>query len=823
MANVTYTVKKGDTLTSIANKYNTTVSKIASMNNIKNVNLIYVGQKLVISRSDGSTTPEPEPPANTTNIATIDRFGLQADTDRTVFATWLWDKENTEHYRAVWHYLVDDYWFSGSDTTTTSHESIYTAPSNAKSVRFKVLPVSKTRTVKKKTTSYWTAEWSTYSTYSFSENPPTKLNAPSVSIKDFLLTARLDNLDVNAGDIQFEIVKDDTKVIFQPLIPIKTGSAELRVVVDAGGKYKARARAYREEDRAWGEWSDYSNTVSTKPAASSGITTCRAASETSIFLAWGAVTNADSYDIRYATKREYLDGSNATTTISNVEESQYLITGLETGGEYFFQVRAVNSEGESAWSGIVSVVIGQPPTAPTTWTSTTTVITGEPLTFYWTHNAEDASTQTFAEIEIYIDGVREAHIVNTTEEEDNEKTMHFSIETSAYVEGVKIEWRVRTAGVTKEFGEWSIQRTVKVYAPPTQELSVTDVNGNMLNTLTSFPFYISVTTGPITQTPIGYYITITSNEFYETTDKIGNTNVVSIGQAVYARHFDISDPLALQLSAGHIDLQNNVSYTVTSVVSMNSGLTSTATSTFTVSWTDVLYSPNAEIGIDMDNLTAYIRPYCEDIDGNAVEGVTLSVYRREYDGGFTEIATGIQNGNNIFVTDPHPALDYARYRIVAIADDTGAVNYYDVPGYPVDEPSIVIQWSEEWSNFDVTNSDDTVTPSWTGSLLKLPYNVDISDEHGVDVSLVKYVGRKHPVSYYGSQLGVSSTWSTQIDKNDVETLYALRRLAMWQGDAYVREPSGSGYWANVGVSFSKKHLEVTIPVTLKITRVEGGA
>ena len=158
--------------------------------------------------------------------------------------------------------------------------------------------------------------------------------------------------------------------------------------------------------------------------------------------------------------------------------------------------------------------------------------------------------------------------------------------------------------------------------------------------------------------------------------------------------------------------------------------------------------------------------------------MTLSVYRREYDGSFTEIATGIENGNNIFVTDPHPALDYARYRIVAITDATGAVNYYDVPGYPVDESSIVIQWSEEWTNFDVTNSDETVERSWTGSLLKLPYNVDISDEQGVDVSLVKYVGRKHPVSYYGSQLGVSSTWNTQIDKNDAETLYALRRLAI---------------------------------------------
>ena len=44
----TYIVKKGDTLSEIAEKYNTTVDKIAKDNNIKNVHMIYVGQKLII-------------------------------------------------------------------------------------------------------------------------------------------------------------------------------------------------------------------------------------------------------------------------------------------------------------------------------------------------------------------------------------------------------------------------------------------------------------------------------------------------------------------------------------------------------------------------------------------------------------------------------------------------------------------------------------------------------------------------------------------------------------------------------------------------------
>ena len=41
-----YTVKSGDTLSYIAYRYNTTVDKLVSLNNIKNRDLIYVGQRL---------------------------------------------------------------------------------------------------------------------------------------------------------------------------------------------------------------------------------------------------------------------------------------------------------------------------------------------------------------------------------------------------------------------------------------------------------------------------------------------------------------------------------------------------------------------------------------------------------------------------------------------------------------------------------------------------------------------------------------------------------------------------------------------------------
>jgi hypothetical protein len=439
------------------------------------------------------------------------------------------------------------------------------------------------------------------------------------------------------------------------------------------------------------------------------------------------------------------------------------------------------------------------------------------------HNSEDGSSQTYAELELTINGNKEVlTIKNSTDEEEKDKTSKYSINTSLYIEGTKIQWRVRTAGVTKVYGDWSVERTVDIYAPPTLELSVTDSAGNVFSALTSFPLYIHGLAGPNTQRPTGYYLTVSANESYETTDQTGNMSVINAGGQVYSKHFDISDQLLVELSASNIDLENNIEYTVTCLVTMDSGLTAEESTTFRVAWTDELYEPNAEIGVDTESYTATIRPYCKNEANNLVNDIMLAVYRREFDGKLTEIASGIDNLSNTFVTDPHPALDFARYRIVATTKSTGAVSYYDVPGIPVEGKAVIIQWDEDWTSFDVSSEDTLVQGPWTGSMLKLPYNIDVSSNYTPDVALVEYIGREHPVAYYGTQRGESGSWKVDIPKDDKETLYAIRRLAKWMGNAYVREPSGSGYWANVTVSFGETHNELVIPVTLNVVRVEGG-
>ena len=889
MATIKHKVVWGDTLSHLAVKYKTTVSSIAKLNNIKNIHRIYVGQVLYISGKPSSSSGGGgsssgggggSAPAAPPNNVHIHAFGLQADTERTFFAQWWWEREHTKGFRVIWKYETKNgLWFVGSDSEVNQWESIYNVPANATKVQVKVLPISETYSSNNNQVSYWTASWCTWRTYDLNDLPPKAPPTPTVTLQDYTLTCRVENLEVNGNEIEFEIVYNDYTTFKMGVATIITSAASYSCTLNAGLTYKARCRTKR-----WGtysEWSKYTAPITTKPSAPAQILACMATSKTSVLLKWTPVETAEKYGIEYTKKKEYFDGSNAITKVDNITTTQYEITGMEAGERYFFRVKAINSKGESGFTAPATVVIGTKPSAPTTWSSTSTVIVGEELLLYWVHNSEDESKETTAELELNINGTKITKTIKNTNPDEENKTSVYSHATTGMIEGATIRWRVRTAGITMEYGDWSVERTINVYAPPTLSLELLNHKGNPFNVLESFPFYIRGKAGPATQKAISFHVSMVALNSYETVDEIGNVKMVVEGDEVYSAFFDISTELMLEIMPGSVDLQNNVEYEITCTVAMDSGLSTSVVNKFTVSWIDETFVPNAEITVDKDTLAAHIRPYCEHypdiyyqvvyenqqwirtsvvlpkIEGISVDDaftqtyddivyagmhmnvlthfcivksdkavpitdLTLSVYRREFNGSFTEIGKNLVNTDNTFVTDPHPSLDYARYRIVAISTATGSVSYVDLPAYYIGEKSIVIQWNERWSNYNAIEDIATEKPAWAGSMLKLPYNIDVSDSNDTDVTLVNYIGRQHPVSYYGTQVGSKATWNVDIPRQDVDTIYALRRLAIWMGDVYVREPSGSGYWANLNVSFSQTHKETVIPVTIGLKRVEGG-
>lgn len=733
-----------------------------------------------------------------------------------------------DHFEVKWSYSTGNsdssgniIWFTDGTSDTTEKNSIYSPPDNADTVMVTVKPVSKTYKDGDNERSYWTGT-SVSAKYYTNVTPPTFTAVPTVTIDKYVLTATVNNInDPKADQVQFQVYNGNS-LYTTGIAPVKTQRATYICKVFAGGKYRVRCRTINNAslNPLYGEWSDFSGEESTIPDRVTGID-CRAASKTSVEVSWSSSKTATSYTVEYATSESYFGSSSEPHSIT-VENTTAYITGLESGKEWFFRVRATNENGNSGWSEVVSTVIGTAPEAPTTWSLTTTAIVGDTIYLYWVHNCEDGSHMTEAQVSLTINGSTSIETVygTVTDEDADEPIYQYSFSSADYDEGAEIFWSVRTKGIIDEWGDWSVQRTVNLYAPPTLSLSLSINEDGVLETL---PLTVTASAGPSSQTPLSYSVSIISNTSYDSEDVIGNPIIVSAGSEVYSKVFNTSDAdFTTVISAGDVMFKNDQEYTMNVIVSMDSGLTADAVCKFTVQWEIVEYYPDAGVAIDHNSLCAYITPICIDYYGELVSGVTLSVYRREANGKFTEIGTDLSNSGVDTVTDPHPSLDYARYRIVARNTATGNINYEDIPGYPVNDPSIVIQWDEAWSEYDYVNEDRPENFPWVGSMLRLPYNVDVTEKYDPDVSLVEYIGREHPVSYYGTQRGETATWSTDIDKQDVKTIYALRRLSAWNGDVYVREPSGTGYWAHVKVSMPIKHLDLVIPVTFEITRVEGG-
>ena len=890
MAAVTYTVKRGDNLWNICSSSEwgpkisgsdipSKINTVVSLNNIANANLIYPGQVLTLSSSGGASASSSA--TQQSNRVTIEVLNLQADstTGRDVFASWLWTMDQTKGYKIRWEWDktingVTETQYEESETSTPGiRYATFTVPEEVRSynnwVQVFITPIANfTKDYEgNDTIPYWTAS-PVGKQYYFKDNPPFTPDVPKCEINDSTLTMSIESVskETDAASIIFQVIKDNTYAIYTssaiPVVAVTDdyGTVSHQYDVPLGSNYKVRAKSVGANGKQSG-WSKFSEEVETKPTPPSAITNYRTDTYTEasgdtkhkVYLEWEPVPSASKYKVQCAEGKTITEDSYRDVK-TDLETTSTTILDVEIGNWYNYRIIAVTKSGlESDPSEVLTIVVGTAPGKPTTWSSSESAFEGDSMELNWIHNSTDGSTQTYAQIGLKIgedDWFTLDSLLNDTDSSSEEYkivgeylygkfisykgNLYFKMDTSysAY-QNKKIQWQVRTAGITKQVsdGAWSDPRIIYIYEKPTFEMSMTkDASGTtgMITTLDSFPFYVKgkavfESQDYTVQKPVGYHVRIVSNEFYTTVDDVGNTQVINQGEAVFERYIDTSDQLELEISANDVDLENGIGYTLYCTIDMSTGLTLTGAHEFGVSWiTNVSYNIVADISFDKNTFTSRINAYAiNNSTGDFVENVTLSVYRREYNGKYTKVASGIPN-TNTSVTDPHPALDYARYRIVAKDSTNGDMTFYDAPSEPVKCSSIIIQWNEEWNTFDVSDENSLESPAWSGSLLELKYNVEVSDSRTREVALVNYAGRENPVTYYGTHISEAPTWNVTIPKEDKETIYALRRLSIWGGDVYIREPSGMGYWANVKVSFNQKYKEVATQVTLNITKVEGG-
>lgn len=789
-----------------------------------------------------------------------------------------------KEYKIQWSYRSKKGKVYTEDSSTTSRTvAEYTFPDNSTAVKITVTPVSK-KTTKwtgvAATSSYF------YLTSTRPETPSApKLTVDglkaTLSIDNY--DSGIQESTGLSIWIRCQVLRDGTDVVFDKKCSMVSGGelwdgssrpSPVAISLGYGHTYKARAIAWSIYTGLYSlKWSDYGSEVSTPPCAPTWNTKLKSNpyinSDGEVVLQWNTVSGAKKYVVEYATNVKYFNESPENVSSVTIETGRTAhITGLTKGYRYYFRVQAVNDGGESPFTSALSIIYGTEPAAPTTWSNVNSISVGESINLYWLHNSQDESSQTAAQIYMSLTtGGKTTEATNNVTnlpkktDTDTNPIGKYVVNVSSSKDGYSIyKWKMRTKGILDKWSPWSTLRTFYAYSKPTMTimpvLDSTGQNGFITSntssnsepySVVSFPIKIKGTAGPTGQTPIGMAVTITSLAGYYAYDITGQVKYVGPNTEVYHRIITQNDSdvltdehhFTLSLSPSDVDLEDGAKYKISCTLSTDAGLSVDAEPIiFSVEYTDASVTLDADFNVsDDDSVSLAIQPAVLDAEGNEIystEGnikYNLYVYRRDYNGEFTLIAGPIDNLEGITVIDPHPSLANAVYRLVAQDTATGAISFSDTESVDIESHSVIIQWGDRVMTYLADTDDDPSAMQDTDSLeaqynsstvLKLPYNIGVSDSYSKDVSLVEYIGRSRPVSYYGTQLGETSTWTVEIPKDDLDTLWLIRRLAIYTGDVYVREPSGSGYWANVEVSYQQTHSSLTIPVTFNITRVEGG-
>lgn len=776
-----------------------------------------------------------------TNLA----VGQQGNTGTTVYATWTAfssaKQKRIESISVAWQYQVLNsagkaVWLEGSTETIgkgSAKSGTYSAPSESLAVYVSVTPVLTKKGKKKATAKAASAS------RSFAGNAPAKPSAPSASIDGYTLTLRVQASDQYAKAAVFYMYRGSEANPYWSSSAITlsgAGVAQQIVTLAPDHSYYAKVRLYNGS-----VGSEISDAVAISeivvPAQVTDVV-ATPLSQTQIQLSWSATNGAAStngYEIEYATDPKYFGGSNASTTSAS-NTTEYI--NVETGHTWYFRVRAKNASGiTGAWSDPpASAAAASKPNPPTTWTLSSTAFVDSTITLYWTHNSADGAKPTKSEIEWSLNDGQSHSIIVTHDlgPDDRDYTFNYELALASlsFNDGDILKWRVRTQGVeAMGWSDYSVLREIRIYSPASLSVYVE-------NEIDAYPISLDITVTPATQSIVSFYLAISARDSYDDNDYMGEFQHVVAGQRVFSKNYSGLDNVdTISLTPSDINLMSGQTYDVEAIVATSAGLTAEATTEFTLDIIEPDYYLDMGITIDPDSLSAALIPGCysdvnEDEEGddvydieNIVDSVVLSVYRINFDGSFTPIEINIPNDGITVISDPHPALDNGKYRLVALDNATGAMFFDDVISEDLDVKGLVLQWDSKYANYlirDIVEEIDepAIGDMAGGTTLKLPYNVKKNESSDIDNNLVEYIGREHPVSYYGTQKGQKSSYSTDVPKDDLDTLDYLRRLQTWPGDVYIRAQDGLGYWATVEVSFDRDYDSLVMPVNIDATRVD---
>lgn len=486
---------------------------------------------------------------------------------------------------------------------------------------------------------------------------------------------------VRASQIEFVIYEYPSTTAYETkTVLIESGVAETTFQLQPGKSYQIKARS--KEGDQYSNYNTISQRIYTVPPIPTGLSARVTNSSTSLNLSysviWNETTTATSYEIEIATNREYFDVSGMTEN-ETVELPNYTRIGVN-GGEYYFRVRAINDTGESEWSTIEPLIIGKAPLAPSTWTTDTIYSIGDTINFYWKHLPKDGTREYVGQIEITYADTPHVYTVSrqNQNEEDWGKNNVYNFSTSGIVRSERLVYRVRTAGVTMEYGEWSEPKEIQVYATPQARVMINLIEDDEHN-LSEYPINIRAQAYDYHDESTGHYeisqesteitMTLTSNGAYNTQDKLGNIVKVKAGEVVYKKselpYGAVTSVFTHMLTYDEITLNRGSNYTLTIDFLFESGMTATTSTTLFYYYSPeiVTLTPTVEMLEDpyIAKLSGIIVPFggssVLDYTYNAMEDLEWVL------GGISNTGTYVPTDNAIASIDKFVVADGTRVEI----------------------------------------------------------------------------------------------------------------------------------------------------------------
>lgn len=732
--------------------------------------------------------------------------------------------------------------------------------------------------------------WFYSSTYK-AASPPAPSGPPDVafSIDGEKVTLSYSNVDANVRSIYFDVL---WRNLIDNIIKKQSGTYKVdptygfgSIEIPISNHGAAVSFRARNANTIGGKiyYSDYSDTTEwyktvpqDKAINTFNLTTVR---EDEVNVAWSCASNVSAYDgvvVQYAqTLAELTAESGATFHEETFEEytesgsnHQVRISGLETGVIWYFRIRAFVTDSDGTkyshwwwnWGNgkdwdAKSVTLGTVPDIPTTWCLISSFgYESESSSFpvYAIHNCEDGSACSYFQVEMSAYKRNGTQIgVTKTKTIENKKDQYGEYSKDNLVYNIApysewpygdlsngyVRWRIRTKGVLDEYGPWSALRNVNTYVNPSLSIST---SGTFWAT---YPIQVSADMTTSSQEAISFFFDIKANRDYSYSNPLGEYTYVTAGQIVHTvtigpknvSGYSGNKHTEFTINPTDVHLEPGIGYSVYGTVYTDAGLSATAHTSFTMdttSGTDC-YPGIGEFYSDPVDRSMYIQPVCyadnySETLANPSDYI-ISVYRLNADSTYTLISENQNSTAYNMIHDPHPRLDSQIYKIVAVDKRYGriSVSSEDLVLNSFSQKGLVIQWDDQYGSV-YSSEFDGFLERYIGKFLFLPFNVDVSESITVDKTLVSYIGREDPVSYYGTAKGKSYTIKTEIPKynvadfDSVTALSLLRELSRYTGNVYVRTFSGVGCWATIDIDFNIDHCALTIPINFKVTPVEGG-